>query len=116
MDRIDEIRARLAAATPGKWKHNEDATVVGVLWTQVVCRLSDRFDDDLANHAANAALITNAPADLAYLLEEVERLVHERAALQKRAEQAEARCADWVAGCRKENRCDAVWRQGRADE
>lgn len=69
--RIDEIRARLAAATPGPWnwvgRHLEsDALTILV-------------DDTLSDFAeavrpGDAALIAAAPDDIAHLLAEVERL------------------------------------------
>ena len=66
---IAAIRARLAAATPGPWRLVEVVTgmfnIVGVLssWNKTPCV-----------SAADAALISHAPADLAALCGEVEEL------------------------------------------
>ena len=59
-DRLQEIRARLDAATPGPWEVvcNTTSDVVGVL--------DGDYDD--------ADLIAHAPADIAWLLEEVDNL------------------------------------------
>lgn len=99
--RLAEIRARLAAATPGPWYVNQlddvfsmsfvavgtspddgtgdyasnryDTLVAATLVQQprYVCHDDDRWDE-------NAALIAHAPADIAYLLAEVKRLTVER--------------------------------------
>lgn len=63
-NRIDEIRARLDAATPGPWEVVCDTTsdVVGVL--------DGDYDD--------ADLIAHAPADLAWLIEQYEWMSKER--------------------------------------
>ena len=69
-ERIKEIRERLGAATPGPWS---------------VLDLSDETGTDYTVEGsdvqigpvwalADAAFIANAPADIAYLLEQVERL------------------------------------------
>ena len=70
---LDPIRARLAAATPGPWER------VPAIVSDT--RPADCYDiwaaDDwlCANiHHTDAALIANAPADMAALLAEVERL------------------------------------------
>ena len=79
---LDPIRARLAAATPGPW-HAWDrgigsevhvgAECVSETTQYERCRdLNDGFRETFAE--ADAALIANAPADLAALLAEVERL------------------------------------------
>ena len=85
-DRVAAIRARLAAATPGPWKwfgrgHNR-AWALG----HRSGRGSAVLDGDLNgdgdacvgfNRRADATLIANAPADLAWLLEENARLTAE---------------------------------------
>jgi hypothetical protein len=84
VSRLDEIRARLEAATPGPWVVTKDMDC-GAPWLAVVAGDPDEFqkprDYDRAMVASalredghNAALVSNAPADLAYLLGEVERL------------------------------------------
>lgn len=62
-DRLQEIRARLDAATPGPWEKTSPNVVVAA--GDVVAGVP------LTN---NADLIAHAPADLAWLLDEVERL------------------------------------------
>ncbi len=67
MTRIDEIKKRLAAATPGPWLKHEAYHVickVGEALHGIVCRLPPKDTD--------ADLIANAPADLAYLIERLE--------------------------------------------
>lgn len=70
-DRLDAIRAMLAAATPGPWEYLADADLV----------MGDDHQSIVADprHGcgrgeANAALIAHAPDDLAWLVGEVERL------------------------------------------
>ena len=70
MTRLDEIQARLDAATPDgpKWFYDDPNMMV---W--------DPSDDDAEQVAqavgtADGLLIANAPTDVAYLLERVRRL------------------------------------------
>ena len=69
-DRIDAIRDRLAKATPGPWETvpttgNAVASPDGDgYWTDVADRIESEPDADL---------IANAPADLAYLLAEMDK-------------------------------------------
>ena len=69
-DRIDAIRDRLAKATPGPWETvpttgNAVASPDGDgYWTDVADRIESEPDADL---------IANAPADLAYLLAELDK-------------------------------------------
>lgn len=107
MGRLDEIRARLAAATPGPWRVAHHGTwEVEAPPHQVVadCGTVDRAE-------ADATLMAHAPDDLAYLLDrldtlaglladqqrafvEATRVQQERvAAAEKRAEEAEAEVA-----------------------
>ena len=85
-DRLDEIRKRLGAATPGPWhiermkhslKHSE-------IWLQPEDEHAWSLDCNTyqpnSKDEANAQLIAHAPEDIAYLLAEVERL---QADLQK---------------------------------
>jgi len=70
-DRLAEIRARLAAATPGPWAVHSDPTFTPLRavaidgpygWDVVAERISPN----------DADLMANAPTDLAYLLAEVD--------------------------------------------
>ena len=81
MSRVDEIRARLAAATPGPWKHTP-----GVAFKHYVHSLDEREefgfslqvmhwrDGESCRAEENAELIAHVPEYLAYLLGENERL------------------------------------------
>lgn len=64
-DRIAEIRARLAAATPGPWRADEDE----IIW-------SDEGIDiiHVVVNPENADLIAHAPDDLRWCLDEIDRL------------------------------------------
>ena len=79
--RLDEIRARLEEATPVPW-----AAVKGGLRWEVRSGIeSSGYHGVATTHSMyrrDADLIANAPADLAYLLGEVERVTHQRDALQ----------------------------------
>jgi hypothetical protein len=67
-DRLDEIEARLAAATPGPWYHDPKTTDV----TAPEAIVSSRHITYIHSHTvvdhANADLIANAPVDLAALV------------------------------------------------
>jgi hypothetical protein len=64
MSRIDDIKARLAAATPGRWRVANHGT-----WEVEASPNVLVADCGTIDHAKeDAALIANAPADLAYLL------------------------------------------------
>lgn len=71
-DRLQEIRARLDAATPGPWEWREwscgDEAITGPDNTGFVVNV-----DETTPHA-DADLIAHAPADIAWLLEKVEEL------------------------------------------
>ena len=71
---LDPIRARLAAATPGPWEVDEcsDETTVIVAGSDLTIICSELWQG--WEGTQDAALIANAPADLAALLAEVERL------------------------------------------
>ncbi len=71
-DRLTEIRARLAAATPGPWERWKDGMRV---WSRVPPDAPFGVDvaDVYASHAT-ADLIAHAPADIAFLLSENEAL------------------------------------------
>ena len=71
-DRLQEIRARLDAATPGPWERWNDGMRI---WSRA--RPDAQFGVDVADvyaSHATADLIAHAPADIAWLLDEVERL------------------------------------------
>jgi hypothetical protein len=86
MDRLDEIRARVAAATTGPWVAiyygPEVAREPG--WS-VNCNPPDvlsvanvfRGYGNRGEDAANAAFIANSPDDIRFLLAEVDRLLAE---------------------------------------
>lgn len=77
MSREEEIKARIAAATAGPWR------VEGETWLEVRGTQDPIADmPGSIRDQADAALIANAPADLAYLLSENERL---RAAAEQAA-------------------------------
>lgn len=85
--RLAALRSNLAAATPGPWEfdsycrvlapmaHLDDAEHYGniVAWVPAW-----HGDTACKPHDDNAELIANAPADLAWLLAEVERLTRQR--------------------------------------
>jgi hypothetical protein len=74
MERINEIKARLEAATPGPWE-NDHANCVGVYknegWEFDICECESICTE---NANANADFIAHAPDDIAYLLAENERM------------------------------------------
>lgn len=66
MSRLDEIEARLKAATPGPWHFvRAGGITAGIEW---IAQVFNRRDEDFPNAANNAALIASAPADIAALL------------------------------------------------
>lgn len=73
--RLNETRARLAAATRQPWRAQE-----GHVWSDQSSQLGGRYCDDPVatcygtSWEANATLIAHAPQDLQDLLEEVQRL------------------------------------------
>lgn len=72
-DRIAVIKARLEAATPGPWRHFPPPT------NRLVAG-GDDLDVEVAHcrvrsGAGDAELIANAPADIAYLLDLVGRML-----------------------------------------
>lgn len=73
-DRATQIRARLAAATPGPWKTNDGPGIFNSL-SQTVAQTFRH-----TTREQDADLIANAPSDLAWLLAE-------RAELLRRVEQ-----------------------------
>ena len=78
--RLDAIRARLAARTPGEWSY-EEITDRGIGGEYEVFAPTYRADGKTqtpivceATYEPNADLIAHAPADLEFLLSEVSRL------------------------------------------
>jgi hypothetical protein len=91
-NRIAEIKARLAAATPGPWTANLQGNYVDVQterdkrleqrrgWRHYLLEINLHFDfreKEYSQASANAEFVANAPADIAYLLAEVKRLKKE---------------------------------------
>lgn len=74
-DRLQEIRARLDAATPGPWEVLEES------FDYTSVRTSDYSgtyavvysDEGRPVHRPDADLIAHAPGDIAYLLDRVEK-------------------------------------------
>ena len=71
MTRINEIKARLKAATPGPW--DDKLTAVYKDCTAI------RICGDFHHFKTDAAFIANAPSDISYLLSEIEQLERESA-------------------------------------
>lgn len=147
MSRLDEIRARLAAATPGpwRWEGNVDAKQVNLStvdrgrlyimsffrWgmggaapyfratkpgehgmkpvTDFVVREREyRGDVDHLDHP-DAELIANAPADIEFLLGEVERLTVESALAAVEAARYREALDTIVLGTRENRGLDPAW-------
>ena len=68
-DRLQEIRARLDAATPGPWE-NEFGVVADANGNRHY--IPNEYGD--WDNPADPDFIAHAPADIAWLLDEVERL------------------------------------------
>ncbi len=77
MSKLSEIKARLAAATPGPWsieEHGTGETLFSYVAGENFHPLNlISFDDPDAKWPKNKALIANAPADMAWLVAELER-------------------------------------------
>jgi hypothetical protein len=98
VSRVDEIRARLRAATPGPWARNGQGG--SNLW-RIDSLGAERVGIDflayplaLFREASDADLVANASADIEFLLAEVDRLEHLRAEL-RRLLQLEPAEGDW---------------------
>lgn len=97
---LGAIKARLAAATPGPWRSpwesdDEYATFTGPDGAQVV-DVTYYDGSRIVVSEANAALIANAPTDLAALVAEVERLRRKAAHVPELVSMlAEARTNAW---------------------
>ena len=76
--RLQEIEARLEAATPGPWRRN------GMRWivtgqSHPLCQVSEPFHRQIQNGTGqDEEFIANAPSDIAYLLAALRRAKHER--------------------------------------
>ena len=79
MSRIDEIKARLEAATPGPWYTCERAVEALPGFYPILIAETARGLRGLPD----AQLIAHAPDDIAYLLGEIDRLTADRDAWQK---------------------------------
>lgn len=75
---LEPIKARLAAATPGPWHVEPEATACGSFVARMPGIYIEPEHQHLAPAGNDAALIANAPADIAALVAEVERLTKER--------------------------------------
>lgn len=98
--RETDIRARMAAATPGPWCTDSWEIYCGVEyeagaeWIGETCRgVSDRAG--LAQDRANAAFVAGARTDVPVLLAEVTRLRAEREALREQLSLARTAVAYW---------------------
>ncbi len=85
------IRDRLAAATKGTWYTHTDSSGI----SRVLCQVSTSIAVKVAsmlrsgrNPKADAVMLANAPADMAWLLAENDRLRAERNLLRDRADDA----------------------------
>ncbi len=98
-NRADQIRARLAAATPGPWSVAGwyDKTVITTAWAQDHGDPEFRgpFMSATTTTARDANLIANAPADLAWLLAERADWIERAGSEAQRADEASER-ADWA--------------------
>lgn len=75
---LEPINARLAAATPGPWHVEPEDTACGSFVARMPGIYIEPEHQHLAPAGNDAALIANAPADIAALVAEVERLTKER--------------------------------------
>jgi ElaB/YqjD/DUF883 family membrane-anchored ribosome-binding protein len=117
----DEIKARLAAATPGPWVHeitqymDDYGAADGPPVARVVVPVDTAYDGPsclvpLAS-VANAVLIAHAPADIAALLAEVERLGAAHADASLAFDQASALTVDLQAALEKAEAERDEWRR-----
>ncbi len=74
-DRLAEIRGRLEAATPGPWWHTNDGWIMAEGGLTIQHWNSDKLQDGIKfGNPKDIDFIANAPTDIRYLLDEVERL------------------------------------------
>ena len=92
MTRLDEIRARLGQATPGPWLQGNGFVLASN--AKVVASLINCDGPKLDN----AAFVAHAPADIAWLVGEVERLREAHRALLAAAEGVLADAVEEMAG------------------
>lgn len=71
---LEPIKARLAVATPGPWHVEPEDTACGSFVARMPGIYIEPEHQHLAPAGNDAALIANAPADIAALVAEVERL------------------------------------------
>jgi hypothetical protein len=69
--RLEEIEARLSAATPGPWERSDDGFIYRGLFCSGnhIAQTWSKLETDYSNAENNADLIANAPTDLRYLLD-----------------------------------------------
>ena len=79
--RIEEIRARLDAATPGPWRVAEDDAEVMCI-DQPNGNGRNFFHGESPQEADDAEFIAHAPADIAFLLGRVEALTDALVAME----------------------------------
>ena len=107
MSRLDEIRERLDAATPGPWVRNDE---------EFYARICAKEYADIAHvgRANDSDFIAHAREDIPWLLGEVARLTAERDAAVRRAEAAEADLKSLSTYkpcqiCKARDTCRAAW-------
>ena len=109
-DRIDEIRERLTSATPGPWRIDENDPTS---FDSIVSTANDEpwgWVEVARSLGPDSDLIASAPADIAFLLAEVERLTAANDRL--------ARIASQVAVTLEEGKRDLMahaWDRGAGD-
>ena len=91
-ERLAEIRARLAAATPGPWHVGPIVKGSGILF--VMDSVGKKVAD--CTFSRDSQFVANASADIAVLLTEVERLQAERGGLSHALACVHARWAKGV--------------------
>ena len=78
MNRLDALKARLAAATPGPWKSGGDEVYSGFASTYAVI---GSIYESTGRQDENANFIAHSPADLAHAVEVIEAATLPRNAL-----------------------------------
>lgn len=71
---LEPIKARLAEATPGPWKYLDGKLQASPGWPIIDAWWEGEGKGGITADAADAALIANAPSDIAALIREVEQL------------------------------------------
>ena len=85
---LEPIKARLAVATPGPWHVEPEATACGSFVARMPGIYIEPEHQHLAPAGNDAALIANAPADIAALVAEVERLTKDNERLMAKLDAA----------------------------